>query len=93
MGVEMGEGEAITTLGAAGVTNDTSGSPVGTSVMWGLVDGPCHWVEEKRDSGDNVCWIGMRGAGFDKSLGGLVFVLGVRLSFEQSVCPTPQGRH
>ena len=61
MGVEMGEGEAITTVGAVGVTDDASGSLVGTSTMWGSVDGPCHWVEEKRSIEDDVCWIGGRG--------------------------------
>ena len=80
MGVEMGEGEAITTVGAVGVTDDVSGSPIGTSTMRGSVDGPCRWVEEKRGSKDNVCWIGGRGAGVDKSLGP-VFVLGGRIFF------------
>ena len=65
MGVEMGEGEAITTVGAVGVMDDVSGSPVGTSTMQGSVDGPCRWVEEKHGSEDDVCWIGLldRGEG------------------------------
>ena len=46
MGVEVGEGEAITTVGATGVSYDSTGSPVGTSTMQGSVDGPSHWVEE-----------------------------------------------
>ena len=75
MGVEMGEGEAMTTVGAAGVMDDMSGSSVGTSTMRGSVDGPCRWVEEKHGSEDDVCWIGGRGAGVDESLE-LVFVLG-----------------
>ena len=80
MGVEMGEGEAMTTVRAAGVTDDASGSPVGTSTMRGSVDGPCRWVEEKRGSKDDVCWIGGRGAGVDESLE-LVFVLGGQTFF------------
>ena len=61
MGVEMGEGEAITTVGAVGVTDDASGSPIETSTMRGSVDGPCRWVEEKCSSEDDGCWIGRRG--------------------------------
>ena len=80
----MGEGEAITTIGAVGVTDDASGSPIGTSMMRGSVDGPCHWVEEKRGSEDNVCWIGGRGAGVDESFEP-VFILGGQ-TFFRAIC-------
>ena len=46
VGVEVGEGEAMTTIRAAGVTDDSSGSPVGTLMMRGFLDGPFRWVEE-----------------------------------------------
>jgi len=48
MGVELGEGEDITTVGTTGVTGGLgklSGTPVGTSTKRGSVDGPERWVE------------------------------------------------
>jgi len=46
MGVDLGEGEAMTTVGAAGVTYDSSSLSVGTLMMRGPVDGPGRWVVE-----------------------------------------------
>jgi len=46
MGVELGEGEDITTVGTTGVTGwlGESGTPVETSTMRGSVDGLERWV-------------------------------------------------
>ena len=46
MGVELGEGEAIATVGAKGVAGGALASPVETSTMRGPVDGPERCVEE-----------------------------------------------
>jgi hypothetical protein len=46
MGVDLGEGEAMTTVGAVGVTDDSSSLSIGTSTMRGPVDGPGRWVVE-----------------------------------------------
>ena len=49
----MGEGEAMTTIGAVGVTDNTFSLSIETSTMQGPVDGPGRWVEVKRGSEDD----------------------------------------
>ena len=46
VGVEVGEGEAMTTAGTKGSADDSLASPVGTSTMRDPVDGPGRWVDE-----------------------------------------------